>query len=315
MQQLPERIAQLRIDRLRSLLAAAQYGSFSAAAESLQLSQPRVSTHIADLERVFRTTLFDRSRQPIALTEAGERLVGYARRAVDALLEAQAGLDESGQLSGRLVIGMYPSAAATIFGELVAGLAASSPELEIELWEGSTLELGVALAEGDVDLAIRPSVPEPVAADRLSSAVLWTEPLVAVLRADDPLAGGAEIELGELADRDLIMIGGPLGQRRRPGAFESQRAFARAGIEPRIAQQTNQPQTLLTLVRAGLGVGVTNRLAVASAGPGELQVRRVVGEGCQRQVRVWWRTASPLTRIHHAVIDECARLGRRLVPR
>lgn len=318
MQYLREQIAQLRVDRFRSLVAVARHGSFSAAAEALQLSQPRVSTHVADLERVFKTTLVDRSRKPIALTESGRRLADYAGRIVEALADADVTVTvPSDRLAGRVVIGMYPSAAAAVFPPLLAELTAEHPELRMNLWEGATLELDDALIAGDIDLAVRPTVPAPDAGDRLSSMPLWSEPLVAVVRSDDPLVAGVEdgrLRLAELAARDLITIGNPAVPERHAGPYESHLAFAEAGLRPRVTQQTNQPQTLLALVAAGVGVGVTNWLAVRTADDHGLRTFTIDGPSCRRQVSVWWRTSSPLDRVRRAVIDSCRRLGRQVVP-
>ncbi|WP_195909156.1 LysR family transcriptional regulator [Microlunatus sp. Gsoil 973] len=316
MHHLSEQLAQLRVDRFRSLVAVARHGSFSAAAEALRLSQPRVSTHVADLERVFRTTLFDRSCKPIALTESGRRLTDYARRIVDILDEAQHTVDvPSGRLAGAVVVGMYPSAAAAIFPQLLADLAVDHPGLQVSLWEGATLELDGALLSGDIDLAVRATVPAPEARTRFSAIPLWSEPLVAVVRPDDELVGGAEdgrLRLGDLDGRELITIGNPAVPSRGTGSYESQLAFAGAGLQPTITQQTNQPQTLLALVAAGVGVGVTNWLAVRTADDLGLRAFTIVGDACRREVSIWWRTSSPLGPIHHAVIDRCRRLGKRL---
>lgn len=318
MQYLPEQIAQLRVDRFRSLVAVARHGSFSAAAEALQLSQPRVSTHVADLERVFKTTLVDRSCKPIALTESGRRLADYAGRIVDALAEAEMTVTVPGdRLAGRVVVGMYPSAAAAVFPRLLGELTGEHPDLRVNLWEGATLELDDALIAGDIDLAVRPTVPAPEAGGRLSSVPLWSEPLVAVVRSEDPLVDRAEdgrLRLTELAARDLITIGNPAVPQRHAGSYESHLAFADAGLRPRVTQQTNQPQTLLALVAAGVGVGVTNWLAVRTADDHGLRTFTIDGPSCRRQVSVWWRTSSPLDRVHRAVIDSCRRLGRSVIP-
>ena len=69
----------------------------------------------------------------------------------------------------------------------------------------------------------------------------------------------SSVSLPELAELPLISIGE--GTRQ----FESHLAFASAGLNPASVFQTNQPQTLLSLVRHGLGTGVTNALAVTRA--------------------------------------------------
>ena len=116
--------------------------------------------------------------------------------------------------------------------------------------------------EGYVDLAIRPVLPL-VNDDRVASSVLWKEPLVAVFRRDHPLAHASSLRLHQVASLSLVTIGESRDGHARQ--FETNLAFANAGLSPTIAVQTNQPQTLVSLVRHGLGVGVTNGLAIRMA--------------------------------------------------
>ncbi|WP_153393848.1 LysR family transcriptional regulator [Ornithinicoccus halotolerans] len=291
MPQLSERLAQLRLDRVRTFLAVVQHGSFSAAGERLYLSQSRVSAHIAELERVFGTVLFDRSRQPVGLTDAGRALLPHARAVLERLHAAQLELAqvEHGGLTGTVTVGMYPSAAAYLFPRLVQALRAEHPGVTVRLWEGATLDLDPALLAGEVDLAVRPAAPEPRGADRLKSARLWTEPLVAVLPPQDPAPDGGALEVADLAGRPVVTIGsGDEGAAERQ-QFECTQAFALAGVTPQVAFRTNQPQTLLAMVAQGLGVGVTNWLAVHTADHTGLRVLPVQGPGCWREVHLFWR--------------------------
>jgi DNA-binding transcriptional LysR family regulator len=82
---------------------------------------------------------------------------------------------------------------------------------------------------------------------------------MAVFHESHRLSTAPSVSLPELAELPLISIGE--GTRQ----FESHLAFASAGLNPASVFQTNQPQTLLSLVRHGLGTGVTNALAVTTA--------------------------------------------------
>lgn len=66
--------------RLKIFAAVVEYGSFTAAASSLGLTQPAVSQSIAELEKTLGVQLFDRSRGEVRLTPKGELFMGYARQ-------------------------------------------------------------------------------------------------------------------------------------------------------------------------------------------------------------------------------------------
>lgn len=118
---------------------------------------------------------------------------------------------------------------------------------------------------------------------------------MAVVADTDPLAERPAVSLRELTTRPLVTIG-DAGEGARP-QFETDLAFARAGPAPRIACQTNQPQTLISLVRHGIGVGLTNRLAMVVSNLDGVRLLPLSGDVAGRQVSVWWRegqTGSPL---------------------
>lgn len=310
MAQLPERLAGLKLDRLRTFLSVARRGSFSAAAQDLYLPQPRVSAHIADLERVLGATLFDRSRQPVTLTDAGERLLPHAHSVVEQLRTAAQDITGSatGEVAGSVVVGMYPSAAAHLYGPLLVALAETHPRIELHLWEGSTLELEAALADGDVDLAVRPELPAP-RTGRLASTPLWIEPLVVVVPDDSRLASRPVLRLADVAGQPLVTIGPALGERGGPGGFESSAALARAGLIEQVSHRTNQPQTLVSVVRSGLAIGVTNLLAMHTSNLDQVAVVPLSDEGCTRAVALWHRTDAADTAAVAAVRAECLRLA------
>ncbi|WP_417667065.1 LysR family transcriptional regulator [Roseibium sp.] len=95
-----------KISALTSFVTAVELGSFSAAAQSLGISQPAVSQHVRGLEEHLATRLFNRTTRKLAPTEAGDRYYAYARDILDKLTEADLSvrsLDE--QMSGCLTIG------------------------------------------------------------------------------------------------------------------------------------------------------------------------------------------------------------------
>jgi DNA-binding transcriptional LysR family regulator len=276
-----------RIDWIVSFVAVARHGGFSAAAKALYRSQPRVSSHVADLERELGTKLLDRSVHPARLTPDGRALLPHAEEILQRLNVLADLADGSGVVRGDVLLGVYPSAAAYLFPLAVRSLRRSHPHVRLVLREGPTVALGNALTGGDIDLAIRPVLPL-LNDDRVDSAVLWREPLVGVFRRDHALAEATSLRLGQLADLPLVTIGESGDAYARQ--FETNLAFAYAGLTPTIAAQTNQPQTLVSMVRHGLGCGVTNGLAMTTANIDGVVLVPLADAHCERVVALFWRT-------------------------
>jgi DNA-binding transcriptional LysR family regulator len=155
----------------------------------------------------------------------------------------------------------------------------------VHLSELTTVELADALNCGDVHLALRALTPLQKTQD-LACRPLWREHLVAVVPTGHPLATvPAPLPITALADFPLVTIGGQMGQEVR---YETDLAFAEADERPRVAWQTDQPQTLANFVRAGLGVGVTNALAMRISDTTGLEVIEVGSLEQGRAVGVFW---------------------------
>ena len=292
-----------RLDWIASFVAVARQGGFSAAAKALYRSQPRISSHIGELENVLGTKLFDRSVQPVALTPEGRALLPHAEEILSRLeVFSEVAGAADGVVRGEARIGMYPSAAAFLYPLLVRRLRRTAPAVRTTLVEGPTLSLENLLAAGDIDLALRPVLPL-VRDERLLNRRLWSEPLVVVVPTGHPLAGRGPVHLRQVASYPLVTIGE--AAEDSPRQFETNLAFAEAGIRPAIAFQTNQPQTLASLVRGGLGVGVTNALAMMTANCTGVELLPLAESNIQRHVALWWRAdrgESPVVALLREVI-------------
>ncbi|MEV0704605.1 LysR family transcriptional regulator [Saccharopolyspora sp. NPDC050389] len=287
-----------RLDWFVSFVSVVEHGGFSAAAQALYRSQSRISTHVSELERALGVQLFDRSHHPVALTAEGRALLPHARGILQHLRAAS---EEAGRAAhrvrGRVRLGAYPSAAAHLFPFLFERSAAQFPGIELEPWEGATLELEAALIAGDIDLAVRPVLPVP-AGDALTFQPLWQEPLVAVVAPGEDRPAGP-LRLADLAAKPLITIGE--NTDRANGHFESSLVFEQAGLVPNVIFRTNQPQTLIALVRKGNAVGVTNALAMVMANTSGVRLIPISDVTHGREVALWWRKDRTATEAHEAI--------------
>ncbi|UYM06866.1 LysR family transcriptional regulator [Solicola gregarius] len=293
----------VRLEWLVSFLAVVDTGSFVAAAEATHRSQPRVSLHVASLERAAGLVIFDRRRRPVELTDAGRSLVEHARAILQQLDAAESAMSAwRGGTRGLVHLGAHPSASAGFVPALLTAVERTAPDIEVSLVERSTLEMDESLRSGQVDLYLRPMTPPP----RLSlveSRPLWREPLVVVLPEHHPLATAPEpLAVADVAAYPLISIGRL--DHSETASFEPYELFRSAGYELEPVQATNQPDSLVAMVRAGLGLGVTNALAARIANTDGVRIRRLGGTH-ERVVAVCWnggRALSPAAKGLFAMI-------------
>lgn len=289
------------IDWLETFVAVVDNGGFSAAAAAVHRSQSRVSAHVAALEQALGTPLLDRRHRPVRLTDAGEAYLPHARDVLDALDRGMAEIESVvGVTKGQVVLGSYPSASAAFLPNLIRGFAERYPQVRVGLAEQPTLDLAASLSNGELDLALRALTPvrdtEGFACRRL-----WREPLVAVFPEDHSLADEPEpLDTSLVLQHPIITIGGPAHPEAQ---YEANALFERASSRPRIAWQTDQPQTLASFVRAGLGLGVTNALAMEVSDTTGLRTARVGDLADGRTVGVFWDPHRYMPRAARALLE------------
>jgi DNA-binding transcriptional LysR family regulator len=145
----------IELRHLRHLLALAQHGNFSRAAEELELTQPALSRSIQSLEALVGSTLFERNRSGIEPTDMGRLLLRHAQ-AVDASardLERDIQLAQGLQL-GELRVGVGPWGASMLAGPVIGHLNRLHPALRVELNSMPWSEMPSRLRRRDVDLVL-----------------------------------------------------------------------------------------------------------------------------------------------------------------
>ncbi|MFE9932019.1 LysR family transcriptional regulator [Streptomyces sp. NPDC005533] len=288
----------MELAQLRYFVAVVEEGGFTRAGARLHVSQPGVSAQVRRLERELGQRLLDRSGRRVTPTETGEAVLSYARAALAAVEGVRRTAEEfSGLLRGRVALGLIPGAAgAAMEGfdmvEALGDFHDEHPRVEIALSEDTSERMLAALLRGELDLAVVGLGGEPPAG--ISCQVVLDEPLVAAVRADDPLVarsvdGG--IPLAALRERALISL--PRGTGIR-GVLE--RACAEAGFAPRVEFEAAAPVVLVRLAARGLGVAVVPSGAESGAGPragAGLCALPITEPALNGRVALAWRTAGP----------------------
>jgi len=249
---------------LRVLVAVAERGTETAAAQQLGVSQPAVTLALQDLEGLAGAELFRRTSRGMAPTAAGDRLAGHAGLALAELAAlAQDAADGVERLQGRLVVGALSLSGTLLVPMAVSRLSRQHPGLQLSVIEGPYDTLLQGLRRGDIDVivgALHPAPPEDVAQEWLFDDVLSV-----VARQGHPLAARHALALADLADADWVVP-----YRRAPSRNALERAMLAAGLH--VPDSAIEANTVLML--RGL-LSQCDRLSVLW----RLQARHENGEG------------------------------------
>jgi DNA-binding transcriptional LysR family regulator len=249
----------LDMRRLRVLHAVSAYGSVTAAASALGYSAPAVSQQLAALEREVGLPLTERAGRGIALTPAATLLVAHTDALLTQLDAAEADLAAlRDQVTGRVALAAFPSAAATVVAAAWAALARSAPHVQLGLEEMEPEESLPAVLRGEADVAVAHEYdifPRPL--DPLfERRDLLTDPVLLAVPDDFPGPDDQPVPLAALGRQSF------LAPRQGTACAEMiQRACARAGFVPRVAARATDFHVLLSLVAAGAGVTLVPQLA------------------------------------------------------
>lgn len=256
---------------LRTFVAVARLGSFSAAATELGYTQAAVSQQIAALENDLKTQLL--TRRPVAPTEAGTRLLEHAEPILLRLDAARADVTRMTKTpAATLTIGVTPLAGATAtLAAALADLRNHMPRLEITVRTVARQQIAIAAARGELDLALTDgltapddSLPEqvPVTAIGISE-----ENVRVVLPAGHPLATRATVRLPDLTDARWIeadKVAPPLAEIRRHAGTE--------GFRSSLRYTGTDVMTLLNLATAGHGLTLLPGQVLSNSGITSVQV-------------------------------------------
>jgi DNA-binding transcriptional LysR family regulator len=291
----------LDVRRLRVLCEVAQHGSFSAAADALAFTQPAVSRQIATLEAEAGTRLVDRTARGVRLTPAGELLVEHAGAILGRLATAESQLEALAELdTGRLRLGSFATAGATLTALAIAAFAHDHPAVELRLIEGRSQETLPMLAAGEIDLAVVTDAGADAPAD-VELEHLMDDPFYAALPRDHPLADEQDLRMEDLREETWI--------EGRQCADALMSAAHAAGFEPRIAFDCAEWLGKQGLVAAGVGVTLIPTLALGTVRDG-LVLRSLGPHGPSRGVYLAthaWLSPAPAVAPMQAILRRVAR--------
>ncbi|AZC38742.1 LysR family transcriptional regulator [Pseudomonas chlororaphis] len=236
---------EISLDRLRTLVAIVDLGSFAEAARALNLAPPTVSLHIADLEARVGGSLLSRTRGRVQPSAIGETLVERARRL---LADAEQALEDVQRqvlgLAGRVRLGASTGAIAQLLPQALETLGQRHPGIDLQVAVLTSQESLKRLAEGSLDIGLVALPQTPVKGLRIEP---WRkDPVMAFLpsrwQCPDPVTPQW------LAAQPLILNDHSTRLSRLTSEW-----FALGGQQPTARIQLNYNDAIKSLVAAGYG--------------------------------------------------------------
>src|SRR5438270_2610947 len=251
----------VELQQLRYFVAVADAGKVTAAARDLHVAQPSVSKQLRKLETELGAILLERRKTGVALTDAGQILLPWAKRVLADLDGARSEVAGLASLErGRLSVGATPSLSTVLLPRVLAAFHSEHPGITLSVLEAGSRDLVDRLALGGLDLALV-ILPVP-REERFDTIPLLREELVLAVAKRHPLAKRKSVRLTELRGVPLVMFREGYDLRSSTIA-----ACEQAGFHPTFAIEGAEMDGVLRMAAAGVGVAVVPSMVIERGGP------------------------------------------------
>ncbi len=251
----------LNLDQLRAFMEVVELGSFSAAAQRLNLSQPAVSVQIRELENRLAVPLIKREGKRAYPTPAGRELIDHASRIFDSTNRAMAAMRRHNDGSlGWVHVGAGPAALHYLLLPVLQRLRADHPNLHISVSTGNTADIAERMARNLVDIGFTGLPVDPALFDAIPVREMN---MVAILPAGDD--GLPEIATPQdIAGRALVVA-----PHRSNHAALTRDWLRQGGFEVRQPMEIDNIEAIKRVVAAGLGVAIVPEVTVRDGADAE----------------------------------------------
>ena len=272
----------MNLQHLRYLLSVAQTGSFTRAAAQMYVTQPAISSGIAQLEAELGVKLFNRSGRP-ELTIEGRTLVNYARQIQDLAEEAGDRLRKRESLRGQgFQFGAVDTAVVYLLPEILRTYLAEHPDAELSVQVSPSRDLAEDLLSNRSEFAL---ITMPIEHPRLTIIPLYRDKLILVAGSSHAFAKRKSVTLQQVVEERLILFDEESVSRRIVDE-----KFVEAGVSPRVVMTMRSPEAMRKLAEAGVGISFLPYLSVETAlKSGDLKQVHVKGVHLSREIGLAWK--------------------------
>jgi Transcriptional regulator len=275
--------------------------NMTAAAEILFISQSAISQSVAELEQYYGVRLFERLSRKLYKTQAGERLLGYARHMIRMNADIEREMNALHE-NGSIRIGASVTVGANVLPRLISAFGKTNPDTDAEVFEDNTEQIEKRLLNDKSDIGLVEG--ETTSQDILCTPFMQDE-LVLVCGTRHRFAGLPAVKPHELEKENFIIRESGSGTRK---TFEDVMTAHR--LSWKVSWTCNNADTIKAAVTAGLGVAVLSKRAVAKeAKAGELAVKAVEGMRFDRTFKIVYHKNKYLTASMKSFIALCLAEG------
>lgn len=271
---------------------------FGRAAEQVHVSQPALSTQIAELETRLNRKLIERGRGALMLTEAGERLLPAFRRILAEVrtIEEQV-LQDTGVLASSLRVGMIPTVAPYLLPALAPVLQQRFPKLEFAVKEAVTETLVTQLKTGSLDAVI---AAIPINEQGIAHLPLFDDRFFMAVSNNDRDVLASPLNQHQMALDRLLLLEEGHCLRDQALALCDERPTANL-----VNFGATSLTTLLQMVAHGMGRTLLPEIAVAAEAPhrGDIRILEFAAPAPARQIAMFYRAASERRQDHQAFAE------------
>lgn len=273
----------MNLQHLRYLLAVSRLGSFTKAASSMHVTQPTISSGIAELESELGIQLFNRNGRQVELTIEGRAMVNYAVQIQDLVEEASHRLTNRESAHGQsFQIGLIDAAVIYLLPKILRSYLAAHPDVELSVQVGSSRNLADDLLMNRSEFAV---ITLPFEHPRLETLSFYQDRLLLVVGAGHAFAKKRTVTLEQVVREPLILFHSDSVSRRLVDE-----KFAEAGVSPRVVMAMRSPEAMRKLVEAGVGISFLPFLTVQDAlKSGDLKEVGVKGIHFSREIGLAWK--------------------------
>ena len=235
--------------QLNAFVSIARTGSFTQTARELHLSQPAISHSIQSLENEIRCRLLDRVGKTVTLTQAGEQFLTHAKKILEEMDAARAGLTQLGKWGhGRLRLGTSATACQYILPSVLREFKESFPGCIIQIEPCDAPTAVELLRSKKIDLAL---ALEPVPRTNLDFRPLFTDELQFLVSSIHPWARAGQVQHDEIKKQHFIFY-----NRTSYLSEMIQQYFRREKIVLSTSIELGNMEAIKELVKLGLGVSI-----------------------------------------------------------
>ncbi|MBS1862520.1 MAG: LysR family transcriptional regulator [Actinobacteria bacterium] len=289
----------MRIEQLEYAAAVARAGSFRRAAESLNLSQPALSTTVRKLEQELGVEILERHASGATISESGRELLPYMLRAIETIDELRRVADGQRRVTRVVSVGTVTVATASLVTPTIRAFREAYPDTEVEIVSTHQAQIHQSLLDGSLDLGLVNYLEDDDLSPEFEHRELLRGRPVVCIHPSSPLASRPAISRAELRGQPLITMRSGYVMRRY-----LHRLFP--GRPPRLSYSTDGADMAKVMVATGLGAAVLPIFSIAGdplEERGEITYREIEDDDTEVFLVVQRRRDAASTRAVQDLVD------------